>query len=241
MALSITDARPFRWLAPSLTGWLLLTAAAVAPAAVPRASQAIALDAASSDFDYKNNSLRFHQVTLKQGILRVEAAEALATGLNFENSQWSFRGSVRITTADGTLTSDLAEVNFQGNTLARAVITGAPATFEQQRPATTVGGKPRLVRGKAGRIDYDLAAATVRLSEAAWLSDGANEITGRTLVYGLQDQRVLANPGEQSSERVRITIQPPSSAEIDAKKPTEKQKEAITSQDKATTPTKGTP
>jgi lipopolysaccharide transport protein LptA len=64
------------------------------------------------------------------------------------------------------------------------------------------------VHGAAGRIDYDLAAGTVRLSESATLSDGANEITGKTLVYGLRDQRVLANPGEQSAERVRITIQP---------------------------------
>lgn len=241
MAPSTTDARPFRWFACALTGLALLTGPTVVPAATPRASQAIALDAASSDFDYKNNSLRFRQVTLTQGILRVEAAEALATGLNFENSQWSFRGSVRITTADGTLTSNLAEVDFRANTLARAVITGGPATFEQQRPATTVGGKPRFVRGKAGRIDYDLAAATVRLSEAAWLSDGPNEITGRTLVYGLKDQRVLANPGEQSSERVRITIQPPSSADIDPKKTTDRQKEAIISQEKTTIPLKGTP
>ena len=186
----------------------LLAPATVLAAAAPRASQPIALDAASSDFDYKNNSLRFREIRLSQGVLRVEAAEALATGLNFDNSQWTFRGAVKITTADGTLTSDTATVDFRDNTLARALINGSPATFSQQRPPAAPGGKPRQVHGAAGRIDYDLAAGTVRLSESATLSDGANEITGKTLVYGLRDQRVLANPGEQSAERVRITIQP---------------------------------
>jgi lipopolysaccharide transport protein LptA len=176
----------------------LLAPATVLAAPAPRASQPIALDAASSDFDYKNNSLRFREIRLSQGVLRVEATEALATGLNFDNSQWTFHGAVKITTADGTLTSDTATVDFRDNTLARALINGSPATFSQQRQ----------VHGAAGRIDYDLAAGTVRLSESATLSDGANEIAGKTLVYGLRDQRVLANPGEQSTERVRITIQP---------------------------------
>jgi lipopolysaccharide transport protein LptA len=194
----------------SLTAALcaLLAPATVLAAPASRANQPIALDAASSDFDYKNNSLRFREIRLSQGVLRVEAKEALATGLNFDNSQWTFHGAVKITTADGTLTSDTATVNFLNNTLARALINGSPATFSQQRPPATPGGKPRQVRGAAGRIDYDLASGTVRLSESATLSDGANEITGRTLVYGLRDQRVLANPGEQSTERVRITIQP---------------------------------
>lgn len=206
---------PFNANPPRLTSSLVLCLATVAAAMTPalsaapaRPPQPIALDAASSDFDYKNNSLRFREVRLSQGVLRVEAAEAHATGLNFDNSQWTFRGSVRITTADGTLTSDTATVDFKDNTLTRAAIQGGPATFSQQRPPATAGGKPRTVRGRAGRIDYDLAAGNVRLSDSAWLSDGANEITGRTLIYGLRDQRVLANPGEQADERVRITIQP---------------------------------
>lgn len=197
-----------------------------ATAAPPaRSTQPIALDAASSDFDYKNNSLRFREIRLSQGVLRVEAQEALATGLNFDNSQWTFHGAVKITTADGTLTSDKATVNFQDNTLARAVINGSPATFSQQRPGTGAGSKPRHVHGAAGRIDYDLAAGTVRLSESATLSDGANEIAGRTLVYGLRDQRVLANPGEQSTERVRITIQPGTLNEPAGGKPADRLKE----------------
>ncbi len=204
---------------------VLLAPTGAANATPPRANQPISLDAASSDFDYKNNALRFREIRLAQGVLRVEANEALATGLNFDNSQWTFHGAVKITTADGTLTSDQATVDFRDNNLARAVISGHPATFSQQRPAATAGGKPRVVRGTAGRIDYDLGAGTVRLSETATLSDGANEIAGRTLVYGLRDQRVLANPGEQSTERVRITIQPGTLGEPPGNKPAEPLKE----------------
>lgn len=203
----------------------LLWSAGAAAAPPARSTQSISLDAASSDFDYKNNSLRFREIRLSQGVLRVEAAEAHATGLNFDNSQWSFHGAVKITTADGTLTSNNATVDFHDNTLVRAVINGSPATFSQQRPPAAPGGKPRQVHGAAGRIDYDLAAGTVRLSESATLSDGANEIAGRTLVYGLRDQRVLANPGEQSAERVRITIQPGSLGDAPGAKALDKAKD----------------
>lgn len=225
MALSNSNSRPLSFALAWCT-WCALVVAPRAPAAPPlRSSQAISLEAASSDFDYKNNSLRFREIRLSQGVLQVEATEAHATGLNFDNSQWSFHGAVKITTADGTLTSDNATVDFKDNALARAVITGRPATFAQQRPPAAPGGKPRQVHGAAGRIDYDLAAGTVRLSETATLSDGANEIAGRTLVYGLRDQRVLANPGEQSAERVRITIQPGTLGEASGAKAPEKPKD----------------
>ena len=49
---------------------------------------------------------------------------------------------------------------------------------------------------------------TLRLMDDAWLSDGSNEINGNTLVYNVREQRVLANPGEQGSGRITITINP---------------------------------
>lgn len=203
-------------MAPSLPSFAFLLAVLAGLAAPPAAAQTrprqelpIALDAASSDFDYKNNSLRFRQVKLSQGVLRVEAAEALATGLNFDNSRWTFRGSVRISTADGTLVSDDATVDFLKNELSRAVITGGPATFEQRRPPARAGEAARVVQGRAGRIEYDLGAGTVRLVGNAWLSESGREISAGTMVYGLKDQRVLANPDAQTTGRVSITIPAP--------------------------------
>jgi lipopolysaccharide transport protein LptA len=163
--------------------------------------QPIKLDAGSSDMDVKNNTLVFHAIRIAQGGLAVEADEATATGLDFKDSHWVFRGNVRITVPDGFLQSDEARVAFAANAIATADATGSPASFEQKR-------ERGVARGRGRRIEYDFGAGTVRLLDDAWLSDGDNEITGRTLLYSLRDQRVRANAEEQGSERVRITINP---------------------------------
>jgi lipopolysaccharide export system protein LptA len=180
-----------------------LFAAGMACAAPPQldANGPIQLEARSSDVDYKNNTLLFHEVRISQGPLSVQADEATATGLDFNDSHWVFQGHVRITTEEGFLTSDEARIAFSKNLLSEADITGAPARFEQKRPSG-------VARGKAQRIEYRTAASTVRLLQDASLSDGTNEISGDVLVYNLRDQRVLANPEDQGDQRVRITINP---------------------------------
>jgi lipopolysaccharide transport protein LptA len=177
---------------------------AAPPAGAPvqiDSTQPIQLDARSSDFDYKNNTLVFHQVRIAQAGLAIEADEGTATGLDFKDSRWVFRGNVRITMPDGLLLSEEARIAFASNLIASAEVTGTPARFEQKRDKG-------IARGRAARIEYQPGAGTVRLAEDAWLSDGNNEISGRTLVYNMRDQRVLANPEDQGSERVRITINP---------------------------------
>jgi hypothetical protein len=66
----------------------------------------INVDAKSSDFDYAKNTLLFRKVRVSQGTTSVEAEEATATGLNFENSRWVFRSNVKISVEGGSLTSD---------------------------------------------------------------------------------------------------------------------------------------
>jgi lipopolysaccharide transport protein LptA len=163
----------------------------------------ITVDARSSEFDYGKSRLVFHNVTITQGKLRVEAGEATATNLNFENSQWQFVGAVRITMENGSLNSDRADVTFAANQIARAVINGSPATFEQ-----TLEQPPQVARGHANVIEYDVAQGTVRLSDDAWLSDGENELSGAVLVYDIRAERVLANAPAGTDQRVRITINP---------------------------------
>jgi lipopolysaccharide export system protein LptA len=181
-------------------------AAAEAPAPAAARLQSdlpISLDARSSEFDYKRNRLVFHDVKITQGKLRVEAAEATATGLNFENSQWQFTGDVHITMEKGSLSSDRADVTFAKNQIARAVINGAPANFEQ-----TLDQPPQVARGHANVIEYDVQQGTVRLAQNAWLSDGENELSGQVLVYDIRSERVIANAPPGAEERVRITINP---------------------------------
>ena len=190
--------------ARALAAALLAGAAAFGTGAAPLDSQApINLEAASSDFDYRNNTLLFKRVKITQGPLSVEAQEASATGLEFVNSQWTLKGQVRITVPDGKLASDTATVSFKDNQIVRAQIRGAPAVFEQRLEKSG-----QLAQGRAESIEYDVRNGTVQLTGDAWLSDGQNEIRGRKLVYDIGRQRVAANPGETEPGGVRITINP---------------------------------
>jgi lipopolysaccharide transport protein LptA len=165
---------------------------------------AISLDAQSSELDYKNNNLLFRKVRITQGNMSVAADQAQATGLDFENSRWVFRGNVKITMDQGQLTSDEAEITFAKKLLSKAVVKGNPAAFEQRIAKT---GK--LAQGRADIIDYDVAKGVVHLSKSAWLSDGQNEIRGESLKYNVLAQNIVAEASEQGSQRVHIIITPP--------------------------------
>ncbi len=171
---------------------------------LPGGDQPINLDAASSEVDYKTNTLVFKDVIISQGTMRVQAEHARATGLNFANSKWTFEGNVRINADEhGNLRSDSAVVEFKDNRILRATVIGKPAEFEQKRVASG-----QTARGHADKIVYDVGEGTVRLSDDAWLSDGQSEISGPLLVYDIRAQRVQAATEPDSGERVRITIQP---------------------------------
>ena len=206
MALSCTSAR----------GWLLSALAAGAPAGpyglaaaaavVPTHQLPITVDAASSEVDYRTNTVVFSQVVISQGAMRVQADHAHASGLNFANSRWTFEGHVRIDAEPrGNLRSDQAVVEFRDNHIARATASGKPAQFEQPR-----ADSQQMARGHAEEIVYDVNEGTVRLSNDAWLSDGVNEISGPLLVYNIRAQRVQAATQPGSDQRVHITITPQS-------------------------------
>ena len=204
MAASFPDAARKLAVAAVLCGCV----AGAVPAATPQLprpakDQPIELVAASSDFDYRNNTLLFRQVKVTQGPLQVEAQEATATGLNFDNSDWTLAGQVRITLPDGKLTSSDAKVTFRDNQIARAEVRGSPAEFEQ-----FVAETRQVAKGRANTIEYDVEAGTVRLAGDAWLTDGDNVIRGDTLVYDIAKQRVAANPGGTDPGGVHITINP---------------------------------
>ncbi len=168
-----------------------------------RAGGAVTLDAASSDVDYRSNTVVFRDIVISQGDVRVAAVQARATGLDFEDSTWNFTGAVRISVDGGALRSDDATVKFGANRVAIARIRGTPAEFEQLRRD---GGEP--ARGRASTIEYDVLAGTVRLIGDAWLSDGRNEIRGQELNYDVRAQRVQSGSRPGQSDRVQITIRP---------------------------------
>ena len=176
------------------------------PAAEPRGARTtgtVTLDAASSDVDYRSNTVVFRDIVITQGTVRVAATEARATGLDFDDSTWTFTGAVRITVEGGALRSDEATVRFAANRVASAKIRGTPAEFEQPR-----AGSAEVARGRASAIDYDVGAGTVTLAGDAWLTDGRNEIRGQRLTYDVRAQRVQSGTRPGQSDRVQITIRP---------------------------------
>ena len=195
---------PARWF---LLGLLLATAsAAPAPSSplaqlAPQTDQPIDLDAASSEFDRRNNRLVFQRMRITQGTLKITADVAEATRLDFEDGRWIFKGNVVIENQGTRVFCDDADLLFLGHQLHSAKLTGAPARFEQQRP----GAKP--TEGHAGIIDYDVTAATIRLSRNAWLSDGANEVSGERIAYDLRREYVTADA--DGSGQIRMRINPP--------------------------------
>lgn len=183
--------------------------ASVGAAPTKAPTGAISLDAASTEVDYRTNKVIFRDVIISQGDIKVEAQRAEASGLDFENSHWTFTGNVRINVEQrGNLQSDRAIVEFRNNQVSRALIVGEPAVFEQKREGTD-----QTARGRAGQIEYAVGAGTVRLSGNAWLSDGQKEISGPLVVYNIRQENVQASTAAGGNERVRITILPKSSSE----------------------------
>ncbi len=74
---------PLRW-AAAVMAWIVASSA-VAQSGLPpgNAEKPIDLQAASSDFDYKNNSLLFKRVKITQGELQVTGAAGERDGPRF--------------------------------------------------------------------------------------------------------------------------------------------------------------
>jgi lipopolysaccharide transport protein LptA len=176
--------------------------------AATRQPQAIVLDAQSADADLSNNNVLFRKVRITQGDMSIAADQGQGTQqktrLDFNNSLWLFRGNVKIAMNGGLLTSDDAEISFAKQQLAKAVVNGKPAEFEQK-----VAKTGKVAQGRADSIDYDAASGMVRLLKNAWLSDGQTDMRGELLKYDVVNQVIRAEASEQNSQRVHIVITPP--------------------------------
>lgn len=167
----------------------------------------ISLDADSSSFDRKSNTVSFRGLRISQGSLGIEADTAMATGLDFGNSEWRFSGNVRISIESALIRSDDAELRFVDHQLLAAELRGQPARFEDVAQDT---GEP--ITGYANQFRYDTAQRTIRMTDEAFLSEGPNEISGCDLLYDLGRETITATSSE-CGEPVRMTIQPPQAIE----------------------------
>jgi lipopolysaccharide transport protein LptA len=150
----------------------------------------------ASEFDFGTGKTTWHHVSISQCDVSISAELAVGNG-DAKDSRWVFSGNVRIDAEQrGNMQSDRAEVEFRDNRLAKAVIKGNPAQFEQKQTAAN-----QVVRGRAGEIVYDIGAGTVRFADNAWLTFGGREMTAPLFVYDIRRRTV-------QGEHVRATIMP---------------------------------
>jgi len=159
----------------------------------------ITLDADSSELDMDAGKLTFKGLRISQGTLGIESDEAQASRLDFENSVWTFTGNVVIDNDTTRIYCDRAEISFRDHRLHDAMLEGAPARFEQLRRED---GK--LTEGHASIMKYDVGSGIIRMSGDAWLSDGANEISGALISYDLLQDYIIAD-GVDGQVSMKIT------------------------------------
>jgi lipopolysaccharide transport protein LptA len=148
----------------------------------------IELDAESWSFDGQSNLVHVRALKITQGDLSIEAADALATGLDFEQSEWRLSGGVRIVVDSAVLESNTAVFSFKDHELQRGELTGSPASFTDRsaEPAS----------GSANKIAYDYDARTLRMSQNARIVKGPNEIVGCDLIYDFNEERVTSGSSD---------------------------------------------
>jgi lipopolysaccharide transport protein LptA len=185
-------------------------APAVAPAKPGKGGGDITIDCAGGlDVELSTNNVYCRRARIAQGSMSVSADQGQATQesiKNFENSLWQFHNNVKVTTEDAQLLANDAQVHFVKNLLAKAVARGKPAEFQGHDEKT---GKS--AHGHAENIDYDAAKGLLVLSKNAWVTDGQYELSGESFKYDMRAQRIIADPGEQDSQRVHIIVTPPPS------------------------------
>jgi lipopolysaccharide transport protein LptA len=189
---------------------LLAPASLLGEATVKNTQLPILLDAQGGVLDLKTGNEILHKVRISQGDMVITADQLQGsqpgTKLNFDNSLLVFHGTVKITTEQGQLTADEAQITFVNNVLTRAVATGTPAAFEQRLEKSA-----KAAKGNAETIDYDVPKGLVRFTTNAFLSlnDPQFEIHGQALKYDAVNQKVIAPEEEQGSQRIHSIFTPP--------------------------------
>lgn len=140
---------------------------------------------------------RDQPISLKADRLEIDQKSGVA---RYEGDVEMEQGSLRITAAR-------IVIRRKGNEVTQVEAEGTPVKIHQ-RPAA---GREET-RAEARRVEYDLKAATVRLTGQAHIWQNGSEFSGETILYDSQHGVVRASGGEQKDdkkkERVEVILQP---------------------------------
>lgn len=160
------------------------------------------IDSETANFDGKTSTVIYTGLRFSQGNIFIEADEGRST-IDEENSgSWTFTGSVVIDVGNGRIESETAKLNFDGNVLRRAEVSGSPATFSMQRQDAD-----DVTHAEAGTLLYDVQNGVIEFSGNATITESGNQISSNYLVYNINERRINAD-SSGNSDRVRITYTP---------------------------------
>ena len=163
----------------------------------------LTFDSQSFAIDRTTNLVRITKPRITQGGATIEADEALATGIDFdEQGEWQFKGHVRIEVDGAVLEADSALFAFDKDQPVHGDLVGRPATVEDRSAK-----RKEPVRGSANNLHYDYVEHTLHMSGNITLNKGQNTIRGCDLTYDFDDERFTAGDSADCSEPLRVIIQ----------------------------------
>jgi len=120
-----------------------------------------------------------------------------------DTSESRLIGNVRITQGTLDIRAGVANITRRDEDIRRVVLTGQPATMQQENDAGAV------MKASAHRIDYDVTGETVVLTGNVVVDQGADTLRGQRITYDLKNGRLNASgEGTGDAGRIRMTIQP---------------------------------
>ncbi|MFK8017599.1 MAG: LptA/OstA family protein [Gammaproteobacteria bacterium] len=202
----------------------------------------IKLDAESTQANGVDGSISFRGISITQGDTFIKADVAQSSGLDFLNSTWTFTGNVEFGARGTNVSARQAVVDFREQVLISATLEGSPVNFRQNAAANVrltsnsarleftdaalnkayFTGTPveyeqsaeeLMTNARADSVFFDAGAGIITLQDNAWIGEGTREITGNRISYNYEQRNVVAASNAEGSERVTITITPPSSDE----------------------------
>jgi len=153
--------------------------------------------------------LTWHDITIvyatRSTVVKGDLGEGDVTSADSRDSHWTLTGRVQIWMPQGHLSADRATMKITNDRITTLTAQGSPAQFERfadgTLPAGLSGsGQAALQRanGHAGEIIYDVEHNQLELNGDAHVIAGCYEFSSEHIVYDLANQKVQADPRDNS-------------------------------------------